>query len=499
MDVVNNLILGFSVALSWTALYYCLVGVTLGTLVGVLPGVGTLAAVALLMPLTFELEPTIALIMLAGIYYGAAYGGSTASILLNLPGTANTAVSAFEGYPMAKSGRAGVALFMTTIASFAGSIFGLIILMFFAPQLAKVALKFGSPEYFSLMVLGLLAASLLSAKSPSKALSMVVFGLLIGSVGTDPNSGFIRFSFGVPSLFEGFSLVAVVLGLFGMHEVISNAGHMRSASINSKDITLRSLMPTRQDWKDSFKPMARGGGLGAFFGALPGTGGAVATFVSYATERKLAKNPERFGNGAIEGLVGPETSNNAAIQTAFIPTLTLGIPGDVVMALILATLIIHGIQPGPAMIPQNPALFWGLAASFFVGNIMLLVLNIPMIGVWVRLLTIPYKYLFPTIIVFVCIGVYSINSSTFDVWLVAGFSLLGYFMVKFGFEPAPVLLGMILGPMLEEHLRRSMLISRGDPMVFIDRPISAIFLILTLSLISIFAWSGYRKRAKGRA
>lgn len=499
MSILDNLALGFSVALTWKSLSYCLMGVTLGTLVGVLPGIGTLAAIAMLLPLTFQLDPATALIMLAGIYYGAAYGGSTASILLNLPGTANTAVTSFDGYPMTKAGRAGVALFMTTIASFAGSMLGLLALAFGAPLLATVALSFGSPEYFSLLVLGLLAAALLSSGNPFRSIAMVAFGLLIGSVGMDPNSGFERFSFGVPNLFDGFNLVAIVLGLFGMPEVIRNAGKIRSSIVTRRDITWRSMVPTREDWRRSAGPMLRGSGVGGLFGALPGTGGTVATFVSYALEKRINRDPSRFGKGAIEGVTGPESANNAAIQTAFIPTLTLGVPGDVVMALILATLIVHGIQPGPDLIPEHPDLFWGLAASFLIGNLMLLALNIPMIGIWVRLVSVPYKYLFPTIVVLVCIGVYSISSSSFDIWMVIIFATLGYVFQLLRCEPAPLLLGLILGPMLEEHLRRAMLISRGDPAVFIQRPISAVFLAVALGLIVVLIGASVRKRRKAGA
>lgn len=494
MSVLENLALGFGVALSAKSLTYCLIGVTLGTLVGVLPGLGTLAAIAMLLPLTFQLDPATALIMLAGIYYGVAYGGSTASILLNLPGTPNTAVTALDGYPMTKNGRAGVALFMTTIASFFGSIVGILLLAFGAPLLADVALSFGSPEYFSLLIMGLLAAAMLTSGRPIRAVGMVVLGLLIGTVGIDPTSGFSRFSFETAELYNGFNLVAVVIGLFGLPEVIHNAGKIKSSIVRVQDVTLRSMIPTRDDLRRSIGPMIRGTGIGAFFGALPGTGGTVATFVSYATEKKISKDPSRFGKGAIEGVTGPESSNNAAIQTAFIPTLTLGIPGDVVMALILATLIIHGIQPGPAVIPEHPELFWGLAASFFVGNVMLLALNIPMIGIWVRLVTIPYKYLFPIITVLVCIGVYSIANSVFDVWMVVIFALLGYAFRLLRCEPAPLLLGFILGPMLEEHLRRAMLISRGDPTVFVTRPLSATFIAIALALVVVMLWSSRKRR-----
>ena len=494
MSIIDNLALGFSVALTAKSLGYCLLGVTLGTLVGVLPGLGTLAAIAMLLPLTFQLDPGTALIMLAGIYYGVAYGGSTASILLNLPGTPNTAVTALDGYPMTKNGRAGVALFMTTIASFFGSICGIVALAIGAPLLADVALSFGSPEYFSLLVMGLLAAALLSSGRPFRGVAMVVLGLLIGTVGLDPTSGFSRLSFEVPELYNGFNLVAVVIGLFGLPELIHNAGKIKTSIVKAQDVTFRSMIPTRDDIRRSWGPMIRGTGIGGFFGALPGTGGTVATFVTYAVEKKISKDPSRFGKGAIEGVTGPEAANNAAIQTAFIPTLTLGIPGDVVMALILATLIVHGIQPGPAVIPEHPEIFWGLAASFLVGNVMLLALNIPMIGIWVRMLTIPYRLLFPVITVLVCIGVYSVANSVFDVWIVMCFALLGYGFRMLHCEPAPLLLGFILGPMMEEHLRRAMLISRGDATVFVTRPLSATFLAISLTLVLVMLLSSRRKK-----
>lgn len=499
--LVENIALGFSVALSPTGLMFCLAGVSLGMVVGVLPGIGTLAAIAMLLPLTYKLDPAAALIMLAGIYYGAAYGGSITAILLNLPGTANTAVAALDGYPMTRQGRAGVALLLTTIASFAGSILGLLVLALGAPLLAGVALRFGSPEYFSLLVLGLVCAALLSSGKPLRMLAMVVLGLLIGTVGIDPSSGFNRLTFGLPSLFDGFNLVAVVLGLFGLPEVIRNAGSIQGGMVKARDITWRTMLPSRDDWRRTPGPILRGTGIGGFFGALPGTGGTVATFVAYAIEKRVNRQPERFGNGAVEGVVAPEAANNAAIQTAFIPTLTLGIPGDVVMALILATLIIHGIQPGPAMLSAHPQIFWGLAASFLVGNLLLLVLNLPLIGLWVRLVSVPYRFLYPVIVVLVCIGVYSISNTVFDVWLVVVFGAIGYFMTLLRCEPAPLLLGLILGPLLEEHLRRAMLIGRGDPMVFLNRPLSAIFLaiaaLMVLWLVAAALRTARRDRRRG--
>lgn len=497
-DLLGNIALGLSVALSPAALVFCLAGVTLGMVVGILPGIGTLAAIAMLLPLTYKIEPGAAVIMLAGIYYGAAYGGSITSILLNLPGTANTAVTALDGYPMTQQGRAGVALILTTIASFVGSILGLLVLALGAPLLATVALSFGSPEYFSLLVLGLLCAAIMSSGKPFRAIAMVVVGLLIGTVGIDPSSGFNRLTFGMPQLFDGFNLVAVVLGLFGLPEVIRNAGRIGGTRLRARDITWTSMLPSRDDWRRFAAPALRGTGIGGFFGALPGTGGTVATFVSYAVEKRVSRQPERFGKGAVEGVVAPEAANNAAIQTAFIPTLTLGIPGDVVMALILATLIIHGVQPGPAMLGQHPEIFWGLAASFLIGNLILLLLNLPLIGLWVRIVTIPYRFLFPVVIVLVCIGVYSISNSVFDIWLVLLFGTVGYFMSLLRCEPAPLLLGLVLGPLMEEHLRRALLIGRGDPMVFLNRPISAGFLALAAVLLLWMLLDTWRRARRTR-
>jgi putative tricarboxylic transport membrane protein len=487
METLDSLYIGLQAALQPNILLYCFIGVFLGTFIGVLPGIGPLAAISLLLPITYHIEPTAAIVMLAGVYYGAEYGGSTASILLNLPGTAANAVTCLDGHPMAKQGRAGVALFMTTIASLCGGMIGVFALILFSPSIVEIGLKFGPAEYFSLMILGLISASTLASGSPAKGMAMVVFGLLLGTIGTDINSGVPRFDFGIPEMMDGISLVGLAMGLFGISEIVNSITIKRDAKITEK-ITMRSMMPTKQDFKDSIKPMLRGSGIGGFFGALPGTGAAIASFISYAVEKKVAKDPSRFGKGAIEGITAPESANNAAAQTAFIPTLTLGIPGSATMAIMLGALIIHGIQPGPMLMAEQPTLFWGLIVSFFIGNIFLVILNIPLIGMWVSLLNIPYRILYPAILVFIMMGVYSVHNSTFDLYMVAIIGVIGYAMTLLRFEAAPLLLGFILGPLMEENLRRALLLSRGDMSTFIDRPISMWLLIISGLIL---AWSFY--------
>jgi TctA family transporter len=497
MDILNGLMLGLDAALEPVTLLYCFIGVFLGTLIGVLPGIGALAAISLLLPITYHIPPTAAIVMLAGVYYGAQYGGSTASILLNLPGTPSSAVACLDGYPMAKQGRAGVALFMTTIASFVGSMLGILILVLFSPSIAELGLKFGPAEYFSMMLVGLIAASTLASGSPAKGLAMVALGLLLGTVGTDVNSGVARFDFDIPELMDGINLVALAMGMFGIAEVISGINQPRESDVKEK-ITLRTMTPTRQDVRESIMPMLRGTGIGSFFGALPGTGASIASFMSYAVEKKVSKTPEKFGNGAIEGITAPESANNAAAQTAFVPTLSLGIPGDAVMALMLGALIIHGIQPGPLLMTQQPELFWGLIVSFGIGNIMLMVLNLPMIGMWVAILRIPYRVLFPAILVFISLGVYSVNNNTFDVIVVAIIGALGYLLAVLRFEAAPLLLGFVLGPLMEENLRRALLLSRGEMSTFIDRPISAGFLAFGLAIVLWSAWGALKAIVRER-
>ncbi|MDP2410883.1 MAG: tripartite tricarboxylate transporter permease [Pseudolabrys sp.] len=497
MDFFDNLALGLSVAFTPNNLLWCFVGVTLGTFIGVLPGIGSLTAISLLLPVTFHLDATSAIVMLAGVFYGSTYGGSTAAILLNLPGTPSTAVTALDGYPMAREGRAGVALFMTTVASFVGGSIGILVMMFFSPMIVSAALQFGPAEYFAMMVLGLVAASTISSGSPVKGIAMVVLGVMLGVVGSDIETGTPRFTFGIPHLYDGISLVAIAMGLFGVSEVIISIKMIKRGHIEHKNITLRSMIPTRDDVRRSWMPMLRGSSIGSFFGALPGTGGVIASFMAYAVEKKVAKEPERFGKGAIEGIMAPETANNAADQTAFIPTLTLGIPGNVVMALMLGALMIHGIVPGPQLMVKNPDLFWGLIMSFWIGNLMLLVLNIPLIGVWIRVLMIPYHMLYPAVLMFICIGVYSINNSYVDVIAVMVFGGVGYVMRMLDFQPAPLLLGFVLGPLMEENLRRALLISRGDFMVFLERPISGTIVVLTAMLLLLALW-GARPKRRGK-
>ena len=479
MDFFSNIGLGFSVALSLTNIFYCFLGALLGTLVGVIPGLGVLAAISMLFPLTFHLEPTTALIMLAGIWYGTTYGGSTASILLNLPGTPANAVTCLDGFPMAQQGRGGVALFMTTVASFFGASFGIVLLTLFTPVIAEYALRFGSAEYFALMLMGLVAASTISEGSAIKGLAMVVLGIIIGLVGMDTQSATVRYSFGVLGLLEGVSLIALAMGIFGVAEIIMSVRRVKTADIDPDSLKLKAIKPTRDEMRRSWFPMLRGSSMGSFFGTLPGTGPSIAAFLSYAIEKRISRTPERFGNGAIEGIMAPEAANNAADQTAFIPTLSLGVPGSATMALMLGVLMIHGVAPGPNLISSQPELFWGLIMSFWVGNLILLLLNIPLIGVWVRMLTIPYHILYPSVLMFICIGAFTSGFSPLNVWMVFAFGCLGYLMRIFRFPGAPLLLGFVLGPLMEEHFRRAMVLSRGDFMTFFERPISAVIMALT--------------------
>ncbi|MEO8279958.1 MAG: tripartite tricarboxylate transporter permease [Ideonella sp.] len=484
----SHLALGIHEAVTLANLWYCFVGVFLGCLVGVLPGLGSLIAISLLLPITYHLPPTGALIMLAGVYFGADYGGGTCSILLGVPGHAAAAVDVLDGYPMAQQGRGGIALFMKCVASFWGSAVGIVLLMFFAPILAEAALAFGPAEYCALMLLGLMAASTVGQGSPIKGVAMMVVGLILGVVGTDVNSGTIRFGFDIPELSDGVGLISIAMGLFAVAEVIKSAGSTRVTTVVQK-FGLRDQLPTKEDWSRSWGPMLRGSALGSFFGALPGTSGGMATFLSYAIEKRISKHPEQFGKGAIEGIAGPEACNNAGVGTAFIPTLTLGIPGDAVMALILAALTIQGIQPGPQVMTGHPELFWGLIVSFWIGNIFLVILNIPLIGMWVRLLQIPYPLLFPGIVLFTCIGVYSTNNNVFDIWTLFVFGLIGYGMLLLRLEPVPLLLGFILGMPFEENFRRTLLLSRGDFAVFFERPISATALAVSFGVLAWSMWS----------
>lgn len=492
MDLLSGLALGLQVAITGEALLFCFIGVSIGMFIGVLPGIGPLAAVAMTLPITYHLAPMSALIMLAGIFYGAQYGGSTASILLNLPGTSTTAVTALDGYPMARKGRAGVALFITTLTSFFGGCFAIVLVMSFAPVLGQMALKFSSAEYFSIMLLGLVAAATMSLGSPVKGLISVVAGLLLSSVGMDPTSGQIRYDFGILELQDGLNLVAMAMGLFGVAELLKNSGRPREQT--PQKVRVRELMPTLQDLRECWRPAIRGSVVGSFIGVLPGAGPTLAAFLAYAFEKRVSRRPEKFGTGAIEGISAPEAANNASTQSAFIPTLALGIPGDAGMAVLLGAMMIHGITPRPEFFTTNADLFWGLVVSFWVGNLMLLVLNIPLIGFWVRILTIPQRILFPAILFFICIGVYSVNNSPFDVMTVIVFGVVGYLMNAFNYPTAPMLMGFILGPMLEQHFRRALLFSRGDMLTFVERPISAAFLGLTLILVLSLAVPALRRQ-----
>jgi putative tricarboxylic transport membrane protein len=492
MDVLHNLGIGFAVAVSPYNLLYALIGCLLGTLVGVLPGIGSVATIAMLLPITFNLPPVSALIMLAGIYYGAQYGGSTTSILVNIPGEATSVVTCLDGYQMARQGRAGAALAMAAIGSFFAGCVATVLIAVAAPPLAEVALKFGPSEYFSLMVFGLIAATVLAHGSLVKAIAMVVWGLLFGLVGTDVNSGVLRFTFGIPELSDGIGFVIVAMGMFGTTEIILNLELKGEREVFTKNVT--KLWPTKEDFKRAWAAVLRGTVLGSALGILPGGGALLSSFGAYSLEKKLSKHPERFGKGAIEGVAAPESANNAGAQTSFIPMLTLGIPGNAVMALMIGALMIQGIAPGPQVMSEKPDLFWGLIASMWVGNAMLIVLNLPLIGMWVKLLTVPYRYLFPSILVFMAIGVFSLSNNPFDVLIMGIFGVVGYICAKLECEPAPMILGFILGPLMEENLRRAMLLSRGDPTVFFTKPISAFFMVASVILLVAVALPAIRKK-----
>ncbi|MCX5589661.1 tripartite tricarboxylate transporter permease [Alcaligenes endophyticus] len=493
--MLDNLILGFQTAFSWNYLIYAFVGVFLGNLIGVLPGIGALAAISMLLPVTYGLDPVGGLLMLAGLYYGTSFGGATTSILLNLPGTASHAVVCVDGHPMARQGRGGPAIFMAMFASFIGVMVGIILMMFFSPLLTDVAFLFGPAEYFALMVMGLLAASVLTTGSPLKGVASVVIGLLFGVVGTDVNSGVARFDFGIVELQDGLALVALAMGLFGISDVLANAGRIGEGTLIAKAVSSTSIRPAKGEMKQSMGAIARGSGIGSVLGILPGAGGTMASFMSYAIEKKVAKDPSRFGKGAIEGVAGPESANSSAAITAFIPTLTLGIPGDAVMALMLGAMMIHNITPGPQLMTEHPELFWGLLVSFWIGNVMLMILNIPLIGMWVKLLSVPYRLIFPVVLFLVAIGVYSSNNNLFDVYVVLGLGVFGYIAAVLGFQPAPLLLGYVLGPMLEEYFRRALLLSRGDFSTFFTRPLSGTFMAIVIMMLLFVLYKQLRSRA----
>jgi putative tricarboxylic transport membrane protein len=486
MDLYNNLALGFGVAFTWQNLIYAFIGCLLGTLIGVLPGIGPVATIAMLLPATYALPPIAALIMLAGIYYGAQYGGSTTAILVNLPGESSSVVTVLDGYQMARQGRAGPALSAAGLGSFFAGCVGTLILAAFAPPLTELAFKFGPAEYFSLMVLGLIGAVVLASGSLIKAISMILLGLLLGLIGTDVNSGVARYSFNVPELTDGIGFVVVAMGVFGYGEIITNLAkgdEDREVFVGK----VSGLFPTKEDFKRMVPAVLRGTSIGSMLGVLPGGGALLAAFAAYTIEKKTKLQPGEvpFGKGNIRGVAAPEAANNAGAQTSFIPLLTLGIPPNAVMALMVGAMTIHNIQPGPQVMTSNPELFWGLIASMWLGNLMLIILNLPLIGMWIKLLTVPYKFLFPAIVLFCAIGVFSTNNNTFDIWMVAIFGVVGYIFAKLSCEPAPLLLGFVLGPMMEENLRRAMLLSRGDWSVFVTRPLSAGLLTAAALLLII--------------
>ncbi len=482
MDLYHSVVMGFQVALQPANLLFCFIGVLIGTLVGVLPGLGPVAAISLLLPTTFHVNPVSAIIMLAGIYYGAMYGGSTTSILVNIPGEAASVVTCLDGYQMARQGRAGPALGIAAFGSFIAGTIGVIGLMLIAPPLAEMALKFGPPEYFSLMILGLTILTFLASGPMWKALLMAAFGLFLGCIGMDNMTGSVRFSFDIVELSDGVGLVPVVMGLFGISEVLLNVEQSIERSVFETKI--KNLFPTLRDWADSIWAILRGTVIGFFLGVLPGGGAVISSFVSYAVEKKVSKHPEKFGTGMIAGVAGPESANNAATGGAFIPLLTLGIPANSVMAILLGAMMIHGMQPGPMLVKEQPGLFWGAVTSMYLGNVMLLVLNLPLIGLWVKILKVPYPILFPLILLFCLIGAYSLNNSIIEVLIMVFFGFVGYLFKKFEYEAAPLVLALVLGPMLEAALRRSLLLSAGNPTIFFTRPISAVLMLVSFLLLA---------------
>ena len=491
MDLLANLAIGFGVALTPVNLLYALIGVMLGTLIGVLPGIGPVATIAMLLPTTYALQPVSALIMLAGIYYGAQYGGSTTAILINMPGESASVVTCLDGHQMARKGQAGAALTVAALASFFAGTVATLLIAAVATPLSELALRFGPAEYFSLMVLGLIGAVVLAHGSVLKAIAMIVLGLLLGIVGTDVNSGVARFSFGIPELTDGIGVVSVAMGMFGFAEIISNLERTGRREIIATK--LKGFWLSKEQFRKAWPAVLRGTGLGSVLGVLPGGGATLSSFASYTIEKKVADDPREFGKGAIQGVAGPEAANNAGAQTSFIPLLTLGIPENAVMALMVGAMTIHNIQPGPQVMTSDPALFWGLIASMWIGNLMLIVLNLPLIGMWIKLLQVPYRLLYPAILLFCAIGVYSINNNTWDIMLTVLFGLLGTIFAKLECEPAPMLLGFVLGPMMEENLRRALLLSRGDPTVFFTRPLSLVMLLMAATLVLLIVLPGFRK------
>jgi putative tricarboxylic transport membrane protein len=493
MELIGNLAMGFAVALTLANLFFALLGALIGTLIGVLPGIGPIATIAMLLPLTFHLEPTSGLIMLAGIFYGAQYGGSTTAILVNLPGETSSVVTCIDGHQMARQGRAGAALAVAALASFFAGCVSTALIATLAPPLATIGQSFGAPEYFSLMVLGLIAAVVLANGSVMKAIAMIILGLLIGLVGTDGNTGGTRFTFGITELTDGIDVATLAIGVFGIGEIISNLSEPRETrSLVAQRIA--RLWPTREDFARSWPSVLRGTALGSVLGVLPGGGATLSSFAAYALEKKTSRNSAEFGHGAVEGVAGPESANNAGAQTSFIPMLTLGIPGNAVMALMIGALTIHGIQPGPQIMSERPQMFWGMIASMWIGNLMLVIINLPLIGIWVQLLKVPYRFLYLAILLFCGIGVYTVGNSAAAVLLAACFGVLGYVFTRLDCEPAPMILGFVLGPLMEENLRRAMRISGGDAMIFLQRPISLGLLIAALGLCALVALPAIRSK-----
>ncbi|HEY7678017.1 MAG TPA: tripartite tricarboxylate transporter permease [Candidatus Methylomirabilis sp.] len=481
LETLQNLSAGFAVALTPSVLLYAFVGCVIGTLVGVLPGVGPLAGISLLLPASYGLDATTAIVLLAGIYYGAMYGGSTTSILMRIPGEAASVMTCIDGYAMTQKGRGGAALAIAAVGSYIAGTVSVVGLMLLAPPLANFALRFGPPENFGLLVLGLLVLAYMSGGSMAKALAMAALGLLLGMVGIDTMTGFFRFHYGVVELGDGLGIVPVAVGLFGLSEILLSANRASQAKVQKP--RLRELLPSRQEWRDSGWPIARGTGLGFLIGIIPGSAHVISTFVSYAVERRLSKHPERFGHGAVEGVAGPESANNSATSGAFVPMLALGVPSGAIPAVMLAAMMVHGISPGPLLLRQQPKLFWGFIASMYVGNVVLLILNLPLVGIFVNLLRIPYAFLYPSILAFATLGVYAVNNSVVDVWIMAGTGLLGYVLRKFDFEIAPIVLGLVLAPMLELSFRQSLAMSAGSYAIFVTRPITAVLLLVALLLL----------------
>ncbi|QCK87359.1 tripartite tricarboxylate transporter permease [Phreatobacter aquaticus] len=490
MDLVSNIALGFSVAITPVNILFCFVGVLLGTLIGVLPGIGAVATMSMLLPVTFHLPPATSLIMLAGIYYGAQYGGSTTAILVKLPGEASSVATVLDGYAMAQKGRAGAALSIAALASFVAGSLATLLIAIAGPLMAQLALRFGPAEYFSLMLLGLVASVILASGSVVKAIVMILVGVYLGLVGPDANSPMPRLTFGVPALAEGVNFVALAVGLFGISEIILNLeGHLARVA----PVAMRDLFPNRDELRRSVGPTLRGTAIGSILGVLPGGGALLASFGAYAIEKKLSSEPERFGQGAVEGVAAPEAANNAGAQTSFVPLLTLGVPSNAIMAVMAGAMTIQGIAPSPKVMTEHATLFWGMIASMWIGNFLLVILNLPLVGLWVKLLQVPYRLLYPAILFFCCIGVYSINNSAFDVYLAVGFGIIGYLMIKLGFEPTPLLLGFILGPMMEENLKRALILSGGSLEPFYQRPISLTLLVLTVGMFVLMALPSFKR------